>query len=197
MDAALERLESAGFESLSIRELAIATGVSPRAPYRHFSSRGALLLALAQTGQARFEAAYIDALNHDASPLARLERLCRAYLELAHEHPQMYRLIFVSDLAKDPEHGPAWRETVERAYLVFEELVRQLLPHATQAEIEEAGVGIWSVIHGLAMLRMHNRFDRFTALGHEEQGLIDGTLARYGLAEPPPTASCARAADIP
>jgi AcrR family transcriptional regulator len=51
--AALVRLEAAGMESISLRELARDTGVNHRAVYRHFPDKLSLLAAVAQTGWIR------------------------------------------------------------------------------------------------------------------------------------------------
>ena len=48
LKAALRHLETAGPETLSLRELAQELGVSQAAPYRHFKDRDALIAAISQ-----------------------------------------------------------------------------------------------------------------------------------------------------
>src|SRR5882724_8175585 len=50
VNAALERLEAEGVESISLRELARDTGVNHRAVYRHFSDKLSLLARVAEVG---------------------------------------------------------------------------------------------------------------------------------------------------
>ena len=50
VDAALERLEAEGVESISLRELAGDAGVNHRAVYRHFPDKLSLLARVAQRG---------------------------------------------------------------------------------------------------------------------------------------------------
>jgi AcrR family transcriptional regulator len=50
VDAALERLEAEGVESISLRELASAAGVNHRAVYRHFPDKLSLLARVAERG---------------------------------------------------------------------------------------------------------------------------------------------------
>jgi|SRR5581483_4543156 len=50
IDAALERLEAEGVESISLRELASDAGVNHRAVYRHFPDKLSLLARVAQRG---------------------------------------------------------------------------------------------------------------------------------------------------
>ena len=53
VDAALERLEAEGVESISLRELAGAAGVNHRAVYRHFPDKLSLLARVAERGWQR------------------------------------------------------------------------------------------------------------------------------------------------
>ena len=53
LDSALEQLETAGADALSLRALARGVGVSQTAPYRHFNDKGDLLAALAAVGYRR------------------------------------------------------------------------------------------------------------------------------------------------
>jgi AcrR family transcriptional regulator len=50
VEAALVRLEAAGIESISLRELACDAGVNHRAVYRHFPDKLSLLALVAQAG---------------------------------------------------------------------------------------------------------------------------------------------------
>lgn len=178
LQAATDRLEVVGYEALSLRELASAIGVSPRAPYRHFESRAALLFAVALDGVEGLEAAYRRAAAMDAEPRSRLEALCLSYLGLAHERPQLFRLMFIGDIANDPKHGARWRAAIERTYALFERCVADCRPGASQSQIEEDAVAYWSGIHGFALLRMHDRLIRFMVRGHDEEGLVRALLLR-------------------
>jgi AcrR family transcriptional regulator len=53
VDAALLRLEAAGVESISLRDLARDAGVNHRAVYRHFPDKLSLLALVAETGWKR------------------------------------------------------------------------------------------------------------------------------------------------
>src|SRR6195256_6301679 len=53
VNAALERLEAEGVESISLRDLARGAGVNHRAVYRHFPDKLSLLASVAQTGWKR------------------------------------------------------------------------------------------------------------------------------------------------
>src|SRR3954471_23572746 len=62
VDAAFDLVGEAGAGAVSVREAARRAGVSPGAPFRHFSSRDALLAAVAEEAQRRFRAEIDKAL---------------------------------------------------------------------------------------------------------------------------------------
>src|SRR6185503_21216238 len=56
LDAALREVAERGVKDISLRALARAVGVSPRAPYRHFQTKDDLLAAVAAEGFVEYEA---------------------------------------------------------------------------------------------------------------------------------------------
>lgn len=89
---ARDSLDRGEYESLSLRELARQAGVTPNAPYRHFSSKDAILAEVAAEGfnalSARFDA------ERTTDPVQRLARLGDIYTGFAMEHPALYRVMF-------------------------------------------------------------------------------------------------------
>jgi AcrR family transcriptional regulator len=95
IEAALELAEQGGSEEVSVREAARRAGVSPGAPFRHFPSRDALMMAVAEEAQRRFrielEAALAQARSGD--PLARFRSLGLGYLRWAMRNPAHFEII--------------------------------------------------------------------------------------------------------
>src|SRR5664279_3366378 len=79
--AAVRVVARKGAEEVSLRGLARQLGVSPRAPYRHFPSKEALLAAVSAEAFRRFEA-YLDGVlaGVGADPLERFHARGRAYV---------------------------------------------------------------------------------------------------------------------
>lgn len=88
----LKQLEVTGGD-ISLRAVAKAIGVSPNAPYRHFSERGDLMGALAASGFHRF-ADTVSAADDEADAMAALRKFGTAYLDFARHQPALYRLMF-------------------------------------------------------------------------------------------------------
>lgn len=77
---------------LTLRAVAARAGVSPAAPYRHFTDRDSLLAGLAEQGFAELIAAMT--MPQDVEPALAWRRAGAAYLRFAAENPELYRLMF-------------------------------------------------------------------------------------------------------
>ena len=99
IETALRLIAERGPAGFAFVELARAAGVSPAAPYRHFSDRNALLAEVARRGFERFteelEAAWNDGRP---DPVTALEACGRAYLSFARREPASYAVMFESGL---------------------------------------------------------------------------------------------------
>jgi AcrR family transcriptional regulator len=103
MDAALRVLAKEGVAGVKVAALAKRLGVTAAAPFRHFASREALLVAVAEEGVgrmvARMDAASVDA----ADPLDRERRRAVAYVRFAVEEAGYFRAIVAPEsLAGSP-----------------------------------------------------------------------------------------------
>ncbi len=150
--AAIELLdEDGGGSSLSLRAAARRAGVSPAAPYRHFSDRTALLSAVATEGYRQL----IDALNR-AHPVPRtpddLAAIAVAYVRFAVVRPGLFRAMFAEPCDPDDAARQAAAGEIE---LYLEALVRRVV---LAPDLEAASVAVWSLVHGLAFLHLDGKF---------------------------------------
>jgi len=139
--AARNVAEADGWPAVTMRRLAGELDVTQPVLYSAFSSRQALIDAVALDGFADVAAALEGV---DASPMARM----RAYLDFASAHPRVYEAMFSlpSGLNFAAEDTP---EPLQRAFLG----VRDAFPDddGTRAEVA------WSALHGLATLQAGGR----------------------------------------
>ena len=93
--AAIELIEEKGVEQLSVREVAKKAGVSPGAPFRHFSNKTALLTAVAEQAISRLTDAVQSALEKvdNDLPLGRLRAIGLGYLEWAIANPTHFQIV--------------------------------------------------------------------------------------------------------
>jgi AcrR family transcriptional regulator len=95
IEAAIEIVEHEGAEAVTIREAARRAGVSSGAPFRHFSTKRALMAAVAEEGMAKLRASIEKRLAQapGANPLQRLLVIGEAYIDWAVRHPTHYRVL--------------------------------------------------------------------------------------------------------
>jgi AcrR family transcriptional regulator len=177
MTAAASEIEQGGYENLSLRELTASLDVSRAAPYRHFADRRALLAALAADGFDRLAAIYRGAMGAEKTPQQILADAGRAYLGLAAERPQLFRLMFASDLFGDGPPDPDLVKAAGESYRLFEGLVAATLDDADDRTIKAATIGIMSSTYGFALLRMGDRLRPFMYGSLSQSELVDAVLS--------------------
>lgn len=143
-----------GAASVTMREIGRRLGVSRAAPYRHFSDKAELLVAVAATGfqclNRRLQA--IDAGAPDSS-VERIRRMGEEYVRFALENRAHYRLMYGRE-ALARQDFPELREA---ANALFEHLVAVIQAHQSGGRIKrqdpraQAYIA-WSAVHGLASL---------------------------------------------
>jgi AcrR family transcriptional regulator len=175
--AATAEIERIGYESLSLRELAVSLGVSRAAPYRHFAERRALLAALAAGGFNELAAIYRKAGVTVKTPQLRLAASGRAYLAFAAERPQLFRLMFASDLFNDRPPDPALTTAAGDCYQAFESLVAATLDDPDDNTIKATTIAMMSASYGFALLRMGDRLRPFMVGGLTPSDLVDAVLS--------------------
>jgi len=160
--AASKQIEKIGFETLSLRDLAASLDVSRAAPYRHFADRRELLAAIAAGGFKQLEALALAAMAKEATPASRLAAGARAYLSFAARHPQLFRLMFVSDLltAEGPR-DPALIQVANSFHGRFEAIVAENCASRDDKTVKAAALTFWSILHGFALLRVGKRMMPF------------------------------------
>jgi AcrR family transcriptional regulator len=175
--AAAAEIERGGYENLSLRELAASLDVSRAAPYRHFADRRALLAALAADGFDKLTVIYRKAIMAGKTPQARLLASGRAYLAFAAEQPQLFRLMFASDLFGGGPPDPVLIKAAGTCYEVFEGLVASTLDNPDDSAIKAATIAKMSSTYGFALLRMGDRLKPFMYGRLTQSDLVDAVLS--------------------
>lgn len=95
IDATIQLIEKHGVEKLSVREVAKLAGVSPGAPFRHFSSKKALLTAVAEQSADRlngFMGEELALCDHE-DPIASLRAIGRGYMKWVFYNPTQFEVV--------------------------------------------------------------------------------------------------------
>lgn len=152
--AASELIRQRGAESVSLREISQAAGVSHAAAYRHYADKQALLADLAELGFR--ELADINRAAVAATPGGPVEQLRasgQAYVEFGVQHPHLLQLMFAGVVAD----WQAYPGLVAASGALADALADIIRAGQASGELK-AGPGgdltlaAWSMVHGLTLL---------------------------------------------
>lgn len=137
-------------EPFSLRAVAREAGVSPTAPYRHFTDRDALESALAAQGLRDLKADLVGAGALPAT-VPELAELAVAYVAFALRRPALFRVMFGN--ACDEGNAERVKAAAEIQDLLETAMTRVLADGDPKA-LAAAG---WAFAHGMAYLHMDGK----------------------------------------
>jgi AcrR family transcriptional regulator len=154
---ATERLiaRSGDADTVSIRAIAQAVGVTPPSIYLHFADKDELIRAVSERSFGMFDEIVEGAGAAAADSLAALRARAHAYVRFGLENPEQYRILFMSktgtlgpdvDFTAMPGSG-AFQHVVDAVARAIDTgaLRRDLDPFVT-------ATGLWSSVHGITSL---------------------------------------------
>ena len=150
VQACTELIAEEGLAALSLRRVAERVGIRAPSIYAHFASKEALLAAAQGTAAQVLAQTLAGHDDTGAEPKRRLVSTAMGYLDFAREQPHFFALLFMhsssgrGDLAQPPLQGSAYAYLLDR--------VRDFLG-TRAADTEFLAFGIWSLVHGAAVLR--------------------------------------------
>jgi len=155
LESAEALLEQDGPAGLSLRKVGRQLGVTPGAPYRHFEDKDALLAALATEGFRKLRAAMLATQEGAADGQERLRRAGVGYLQFASAHPELFRLMFGWMPARDV---PELCDAGDAAFAALEGILKGCDEEGLLSRsVNEAGLLVWSAVHGAAFLTIDDR----------------------------------------
>ena len=174
IQAAQEIIETQGPDALNMRDVAELIDYSASNLYEYFASKDELLAAVANEALTRLAIQ----IRHNAMGSSQRERLLaygRAYLEFARTHAQLYLLTFGRKLAHcvlaDPQQAPS-------SYSFLLEIVKEgievgVFVPRPDFDLDEMTFGCWSLVHGIAMLRLTMQDVPWEAVDAADQQILE------------------------
>jgi AcrR family transcriptional regulator len=181
LDAARQRLVREGYRDLSMRDVARAVGCSVSSIYLYFAGKDALVHALMDEGFARWQRRMREVADAEEGAEARLEAVCRAYVEFGLANPEFYEIMYMfhSDrMARYP------KELFRRARRNLEYIGELAAAYAGEAAAGTApdaaavrATALWATLHGIVSTIVADRLDRRL----DRARFVDGAI-RFALA---------------
>lgn len=150
---ALEQMEGAGLDGLSMREMAKAVGVSHTAAYRHFADKQALLDAMAEQGFEALRQASREAVAAAQGSPDRLLASGLAYVQFGRQHPRQLAHMFGA--AARATAPPGLRAVAADLFNDLQTLVAEGQQDGSfrTGDPRALAHACWAMVHGLALLQ--------------------------------------------
>jgi AcrR family transcriptional regulator len=156
----LQLLNKYGYEDFSLRKVAAMCGVSHAAPYKHFKNRDELINSIIADVSKSFTAMLEDVMqSFPDNPKARVIEMGKQYVRFMVENPDYFKFIFLID-----HHNPILIK--DDAFVIREghpfEIAKKCAAdyyasiNMDEKKWAEETLTFWSLIHGLAVLMVHN-----------------------------------------
>lgn len=156
LDAASGLLVSTGSEdAVSLRAVADAVGVTPPSIYLHFADKTDLVFAVCEEHFRRFDAEIEAAVAGSGGPVEELHVRARAYMEFGLEHPEEYRILFMTRPGHTAVGFGAEQVMDATAFIhLVDNVVRCRDAGLLRVTAEETVVAtmLWAAVHGLTSL---------------------------------------------
>jgi AcrR family transcriptional regulator len=146
-------LETGSEEAVSIRSVARATGVTPPSIYRHFTDKTHLLFEVCARQFQLLDDIIEQAVVGIDDPVEAMAARGRAYVRFGVEHPEHYRIMFMSPAYATPKQWEDLLSDGSFAHLV-EGIQRMVDAEVVRPGIDTATIAlhVWANIHGLTSL---------------------------------------------
>jgi AcrR family transcriptional regulator len=153
--AATERLmiETGRADSVSIRAIADAVGVTPPSIYLHFPDKDSLIVAVCERHFETFDSVIEQAGAAVDDPVESLRRRGRAYVRFGLENPEPYRILFMTRADGD-RRLEAVTGAGTRAFQHLVDAVHRCIDTGAFRRVDPvlAATGVWTAVHGVTSL---------------------------------------------
>lgn len=157
VDTAREMFVRHGYENVSMRKIADAVEYSPAALYLHFPDKDSLMHEVCMQAFAALGGRF-SKLERIDDPVERIRRLGHSYILFAVEHPNHYRLMFMTPPPQEQAENHREGDPADDGYGVLRASVAQAIESGAfrdeHTDVELVTQTLWAGVHGVASLEV-------------------------------------------
>jgi AcrR family transcriptional regulator len=176
--AAEQLFAERGYAGTRIEDIVHCAGVTKPVLYRHFPSKAALHRALLEHHRDALAAAALDEYLGAGSLDERLPAMLDAWFGYVEQHPYAWRLL-LRDTTGDPDMQALHAELQARQRAADAALLRENLPHLTEAQIAPLAEVIRSSLTGLGLWWLDHPEVQRAQLVQTMLDVLNGVLAQH------------------
>lgn len=154
LDAAEQLLiDTRNVDKVSIRMVADAIAKTPPSIYLHFGNKDALIHAVCQRQFDAMTERFREVIDGVDDPVERIARMGRAYVEFALDHPEQYRILFMTTSGKSPGQELDDLNLTECFGMLHQAVVDAM--EEGVFETRDSGlvaISLWAAVHGISSL---------------------------------------------
>jgi AcrR family transcriptional regulator len=155
-----------GYDAVTLRRVAEAIEYSPAAIYKYFADKDEMVRALVEDDMTYMLESFQPALAK-CSLVERLNTFGRAYMSIALERPNHYRLMFMTPLpeqTKDELMAGRHEDPNQDSYALFRSSIQECIDAGLfRPEFNDAHLvaqTLWCALHGIASLHITHARDK-------------------------------------
>lgn len=159
LSTAMDIIQNAGIESLSMRKIANRLNCSVASPYAHFKNRQEIIQALLYQGEKKLTSDLNIAKESSSDPFEQISAIAHTYWQFSVENRGLHKLMFSSGGGLHKKLFPA-----PSSYRVFLKTVRDGLKkefiEMTKWSYHSIARTMWAWMYGLLVLEMTDLLKR-------------------------------------
>jgi AcrR family transcriptional regulator len=149
----IELINRRGIDNFSLRQLALISGVSHTASYKHFPDKGSLIIAIQLHIEQILAERLQDALDRQKPGAEPLLLLAQAYLSFFRENPEYFTFLITRSEAvidlDDKNFTGNYQPFEIFKKIAYEEMRRWGSPQKSRQKML---IGMWAAVHGLTSI---------------------------------------------
>ncbi len=161
LEASRSVLFSKGYDALSMRKIATATGVSATSIYLYFKNKDHLVHTIIEESVEELSETIEFGAGRVKGTINQFEAIIRSYVEFAIKQPEKYQVIYMVKPEVMGRYPKEKFRKARRGYALLESVIQQGVDEGIM-ELDQpmiAAYSIWAQLHGIIDVVLNQRLD--------------------------------------